>query len=149
VSQTIGARKVTLTAIWGIAGSPVVDMMPSGACFNTKYFLTHIWILCWESLFRGKDRLCTSSECPPGQFLDASKQAVDENALVTVAHSPYNPDLAPSNFWCFGHIKTCLAGNAFNDVDELLEAVIEFLNEIQPCEWRAVSHHWIEHVKWV
>jgi hypothetical protein len=38
------------------------------------------------------------------------------------------------DFWLFDHIKTSFAGRVFNDSDELLEAVIEFLNEIQPFE---------------
>jgi hypothetical protein len=46
-----------------------------------------------------------------------------ENSLVHVPHPLYSPDLAPSGFWLFDHIKTTLAGRVFNDV---LEAVIEF-----------------------
>jgi hypothetical protein len=57
--------------------------------------------------------------------------------------------LAPSDFWLFGRIKTILVGRAFNDVDELLEAVIKFLNEIEPRELQHVSRHWIERVKWI
>jgi hypothetical protein len=57
--------------------------------------------------------------------------------------------LAPSDFWLFGHVKRFLVCRVFNDADELLEAVIEFLNEIQPSELRLVFHHWIERVKWV
>jgi hypothetical protein len=49
-----------------------------------------------------------------------------ENSLVTVPHLPYSPDLAPSDSWRFGQIKTYLASCVFNDVDELLEVVIDF-----------------------
>jgi hypothetical protein len=38
--------------------------------------------------------------------------------------------LTPSTFWLFGHTNIVLAGGVFNDADELLEAAIEFLNEI-------------------
>jgi hypothetical protein len=68
----------------------------------------------------------------------------DEKCLGTVSHLPDSPDLAPSDFWLFGRIKTILVGRAFNDVDELLEAVIKFLNEIELRELQLVSHDWIE-----
>jgi hypothetical protein len=68
----------------------------------------------------------------------------NENSLITVPSPPYSPDLAPSDFWLFGQIKISLAGRVFNDVDELLEAVIQFLNEIQPAELYLVFHHWIK-----
>jgi hypothetical protein len=55
-----------------------------------------------------------------------------ENSLVAVFHPPYNPGLAPSDFWLFGHIKISLGGPVFNDFDELRQADIMFLNEIQP-----------------
>jgi alpha-L-fucosidase len=41
-----------------------------------------------------------------------------------------------------------LAGRVFNDVNELLDRVIEFLNEIQPSHLELVFHDWIERVKW-
>jgi hypothetical protein len=75
---------------------------------------------------------------------DASKQFYDENCLVNVPHPPYSSDLTPSNFWLLGHIKISLAGRVFNGVDELLETVIEFLNEIQPSELQFAFHHRIE-----
>jgi hypothetical protein len=59
-----------------------------------------------------------------GSFFECIK--TDEDSLVVIPHLPYIPDLAPSDFWLFGHVKTSLAGRAFNDIDELLEAVIEF-----------------------
>jgi hypothetical protein len=60
------------------------------------------------------------------------QNSFDENSLVIVPHLPCTPDLAPSNFWLFCHIKTSLARHVFNDADELHEAAIEFLNQIRP-----------------
>jgi hypothetical protein len=57
---------------------------------------------------------------------NASKYFADENFLVAVPRLPYSPDLPPSDFWLFGQIKTPLADHVFNDIDELLEAVMEF-----------------------
>jgi hypothetical protein len=56
--------------------------------------------------------------------------------------------LVSSDIWLFGHIKTSIAGRVFNGPDELFEAVIELLTEIQPAELQLVFHYWIERVKW-
>jgi hypothetical protein len=67
-------------------------------------------------------------------FFECVKTVFYENSLVTVPYPPYSPDLAPSNFWFFGYVKTSLTSRVFNDVGELLEVAIEFLNEIRPSE---------------
>jgi hypothetical protein len=74
-------------------------------------------------------------------FSNTSKQFFDGNSLVPVPHPPYSSDLAPSDLPLFGHIKTSLRDRVFNDVDELLEAFIEFLNEIKPSELQLVLYH--------
>jgi hypothetical protein len=70
------------------------------------------------------------TECPPeqlsGSFFECIKTVWNEYFLVIVPHLPCSPDLAPSDFWLFDHIKTFLAGCVVNAIDELLEAVIEF-----------------------
>jgi hypothetical protein len=59
-------------------------------------------------------------------FFEWVKTVYEENSLITVPYLPYSPDLAPSDFWLFGHITEFLRGHVFNDIDELLEAVMEF-----------------------
>jgi hypothetical protein len=55
-----------------------------------------------ESPSGGKEKPCTSTECPPGQlsgsFFECVTIVFDGNSLVTVPHPPYSPDLAPSDF---------------------------------------------------
>jgi hypothetical protein len=66
------------------------------------------------------------------------QNSLDENSHVVVPLPPDSPDLELSDFWLFDHIKTSLACREFNHADELLEAVIQFLNEIQPSELQLV-----------
>jgi hypothetical protein len=63
-----------------------------------------------------------------------------------VLHPRYSPDLAPSDFWLFGYVKTSLVGQTFNEPEQLLEAITEFLNEIQLPEVVLVFSHWVERV---
>jgi hypothetical protein len=43
-------------------------------------------------------------------------------------------------------VKTSLVGQTFGKPEQLLEAITEFLNEIQPLELVAVFSHWVERV---
>jgi transposase len=80
-------------------------------------------------------------------FSDATEQLITENHIGRVPHPPHSPDLAPSDFWHFGHVKASLVGQTFDDPEQLLEAITEFLNEIQPSEVVAVFSHWVERVR--
>jgi hypothetical protein len=82
-------------------------------------------------------------------FSKATEQFITEDHIGGVLHRPYSPDLAPSKFWLFGHVKTSLVGQIFDEPEQLLEAITEFLNEIQPPEVVAVFSHWAEWVRWV
>ena len=40
-------------------------------------------------------------------------------AVTRVTHPPYNPDLAPCNFWLFPKLKSPLKGKRFQNIDEI------------------------------
>jgi histone-lysine N-methyltransferase SETMAR len=82
-------------------------------------------------------------------FSKATEQFITENHIRHVPHPPYIPDLAPSDFWLFGHVETSLVGQTFDEPEQLLEAITEFLKEIQPLEVVAIFNHWVERVRWV
>jgi histone-lysine N-methyltransferase SETMAR len=46
-------------------------------------------------------------------------------------HPPYSPDLAPSNFYLFGHVKQLLAGHESPDRGALLYAAQNILSGIE------------------
>jgi histone-lysine N-methyltransferase SETMAR len=47
----------------------------------------------------------------------------EENPVRLAVHPPYSPDLAPSDFFLFGHIKHCLHGVTFPSREEFLAAI--------------------------
>ena len=54
--------------------------------------------------------------------------AATQNLITTFGweqfdHPPYSPDLAPSDFHLFLHLKSFLAGRRFHDNNEVKEAV--------------------------
>jgi hypothetical protein len=65
-------------------------------------------------------------------FSKTTEQFVAKNHIESVPHTLSSPDLAPLDFWLFGHAKISLVGQTFDEPEQLLEATTEFLNEIQP-----------------
>jgi hypothetical protein len=62
-----------------------------------------------------------SSRWLPSSLLESDGTVFIQNPLLHVPHPPYSPDLAPSDFWLFGRIKTALAGRTFADPEGLLK----------------------------
>jgi hypothetical protein len=146
VSQTIGTKKIMLTVIWRIDGFHVVDMIPPGAFQHRVLPYSYDRPFASESLSGRKEKPCTSTECSPGQLSGLFSKCVKTVCWWNFSHYCSS---SPDNFWLFCHIKTSLAGRIVNDVAELPNAIIEFLNEIQPSELQLVFHDWMERVKWV
>jgi hypothetical protein len=78
-----------------------------------------------------------------------TEQFITQQQIVRMPHPPDYPDISPSDFWLFGHVKNSLAGRTFDVPEQLLEAIIGLLDEIQPSELDVVFSHWIERIRWV
>jgi histone-lysine N-methyltransferase SETMAR len=63
-------------------------------------------------------------------FSKVAERFLEVNDILRIPHPPYSPDLAPSDFWLFGRIKTALAGAEFDEPEQLLNAITELLNTI-------------------
>jgi len=61
-------------------------------------------------------------------------------------HSPYSPDLAPSDFHLFGPLKDTLHGTRFEDDERVIRAVMTWLCEQETSWYREGMHalfsHW-------
>ena len=44
-----------------------------------------------------------------------------KHQITQVTQLPYNPDLAPCDFWLFPKLKSPLEGNRFQTIDEIQE----------------------------
>jgi hypothetical protein len=68
VNQTIGTKKVMLTVIWGMDGFHIVDIMRPRGFLTPSSSYSHYESFAGESLSARKEKPCTLTECPPGQF---------------------------------------------------------------------------------
>jgi transposase len=141
-----------LTVLWRTTGFPVVNLMISQHGFNSEYFITDIMQSLLDKRFpEGRSahisRLMVHLDNCRVHFSKLSQKSFDENSLRRVPQPPYSPDITPSDFWFFGHMKSALEKNHFKEPEDLLEAITEFLKEIHLSELMIVFHHWIERVR--
>lgn len=60
-------------------------------------------------------------------------------------HPPYSPDLAPSDFWLFDHIKKQLTDNT--DVQSLSNQITKVMKNTPHMEYLKTFHKWIERME--
>jgi hypothetical protein len=52
-----------------------------------------------------------------------SQHFMAQYAIAITVNPPYSPDLAPSDFYLFGHVKGLLRGESFEAGERLLSAI--------------------------
>jgi histone-lysine N-methyltransferase SETMAR len=154
IRQQIGMRQFMLRVIWGMDGFHVVDLMISQRSFDFQYFMDNIMVSLVEKVFpKGRNpharRLHPLLDNCQVQCSRVTEQFIAKNHISRVPQPAYSPDLAPSDFWLFGHLKNSLAGRMFDDPEELLHDITSFLEEVQSSELHIVFSHWVERVTWV
>jgi hypothetical protein len=65
---------------------------------------------------------------------------MEDQNLRTASHSLYSPDLAPSDFVLFGHVKRALKGAEFQNPGEFLDAVVQIVTDI-PLDTLTATFH--------
>jgi hypothetical protein len=128
--------------------------MTSQRSFNSEYFINAIMQPLIAKLFpMGRiphiHRLIVHLDNYRVHFSKHSQKFFDDNSLLRLPQPPYSPDLAHSDFWVFGHVKSALHGSKFEGPDELLQGIHDFLNDVQRSELMMVFQYWIERVRWV
>jgi len=62
----------------------------------------------------------------------ASIDALETLKFEVLSHPPYSPDLAPSDFHFFPHLKSDLKGTHFTSDDEVKQAVMSWIKQRTP-----------------
>ena len=62
--------------------------------------------------------------------------------MTVLPHAPYSLDLAPADFFLFGHLKQSLRDIRFSSLDEAVKALGEQLSKIQKETWHAAFDDW-------
>jgi hypothetical protein len=137
-----------LTVFWSPLGFSLVQILPKGGHFNARYFC--------ENIIAEIDRIRPASTAEDARrkivlhFDNASPHTaavsldfLRSNRMRRAPQAPFSPDLAPSDFYLFGKLKTALMGSEFEDEQGLLGGVMAVLNGITSDELESVFEEWV------
>ena len=129
--QTLSNRKIMCTVFWDRKGVLLVEFCPQGTTINAAVYCETLKKL--RRAIQNKRRGMLSR----GIVLihDNARPhtaAVTQELLASFKweqfnHPPYSPDLAPSDYHLFQHLKSFLGGQRFDDDDDVKESVDTWL----------------------
>jgi histone-lysine N-methyltransferase SETMAR len=144
-------RKIMLTIVWNLRGFHLIKVLEKGRKFNAGYYIAEILksLSQWSSFGAAgnKRKFMVHADNARPHTTKLSTQYLNENQMKSVPHPPYSPDLAPSDFYLFGYVKTCLAGISFEDADQLLATVEGVLDSIGKVTLQAVVLEWMDRLR--
>jgi histone-lysine N-methyltransferase SETMAR len=145
----IGDRKMMVTIVWNPQSFHLVDALPKGQKFNANYSIDRILQSLLESRSTGRG---------PGLIIHADNarphtirkifEFCQENRLEMAPYPPYSPNLAPSDFFLFEHVKHILEGAEFPSEEILLAAIQRVSSDLTGDILRAVFAKWVERLNW-
>ena len=130
-----------VTVFWDSVGVILVDFMSKRATINSDVYIGTLKKL------KARIRRVRSSLEMSKVLLQhdngrshtslKTREVISSFGWTTISHSPYSPDLAPSDFHLFGPLKESLRGRHFSSDEEVKTAVrkwlktqtVEFYNE--------------------
>jgi histone-lysine N-methyltransferase SETMAR len=111
VKHMIGDRKLMVTIVWNPQGFHLIDRLPKGQRFNANYYVDMILRPILENRSRGPGlHFIIHADNARPDTAQKTLKFCQENGLKMAPHPPYSPDLAPSDFFIFGHVKYALEG---------------------------------------
>ena len=146
--KMISDKKYMLTIFWNANGFTVIHVLPDGIKFNSEYFINNIL----EDIYKKTTSIRKNSLKKITVHFDNARPHTsrkvnsyfETHQMKKAPHPPYSPDLAPSDFFLFGFIKSKLLGAKFDTVEDLKETIEGILDDISPELLNRVFLEWDE-----
>jgi hypothetical protein len=147
----VQSPKFMLTVVWNPIGFHVLRALPKGGKFNAQYYTNDILVAIsdwrWQTGETRQNKLWVHSDNARPHTAKMSKDYIGFNRMKQVPHSPSSPDLAPSDFFLFGHLKGKLMRYRVETPSELLVRIRVILTEIPRETLNAVFLEWMERLQ--
>jgi hypothetical protein len=82
----------------------------------------------------------------PAHTAFSAKEFLASKQITVLKHSPYLPDLAPSDFFLFQKIKEILKGRHFDDIEDIRTNKTVALNAIPQNQFKNCFEGWT--IRW-
>lgn len=128
------ARKLMATVFWDCRGILLVDFLPSGESVTAGRYCETLDRL-REAVRRKRPGLLSNGvillhDNATPHTAGTTRLWLDRYNWEVLDHPSHSPDLAPCDFHLFGPLKRSLSGKHFNSDDELKDAVLQFLVQL-------------------
>ena len=150
VRRQMNEKKTMFVVFFTTTGPLLVHEVPSGLSINGIYYRDE----CLKPLLKNlsKKRPASGTNGVKLHHDNARPHVKNivfdylrEEKIKLMAHPPYSPDLAPSDFWLFGYLKDRLG--SYPDAASLSKAITKELNAVPIEEYRKTFAKWIERMK--
>ena len=124
------AGKIMASVFWDSEGIIMVDYLAKGDTVTSEYYVGLLNRLREEIKTKRRGKLRQTvlflQDNAPVHKAARSMAAIHENGFEVLEHPPYSPDLAPSDFFLFAHLKKHLRGTVHKSDSDIVEAVEGF-----------------------
>jgi hypothetical protein len=126
-----------LSVLFNGTGQFLIDILPEGMKMDTDYFADNIinemTRLCYPYGRRPRERrVMLHFDNAPMHCTDTIRDRMATAELERMEYSPSSPDLAPRDFFLFGHIKGKLVGKQYETPEDLVSEVKNIMKGIRP-----------------
>jgi len=128
------ASKILLTVFWDSQRVYMTEFLEPGKTVNSAWYIETIKNLWWRVCrVRGStSRVLLLHDNARPHTARATNDALETLKFEVLSHLPYSPDLAPSDFHFFPHLKRDLKGIHFTSDDEVKQAVTLWIKQRTP-----------------
>lgn len=126
-------RKVLmLTVFWDYYGIIHIDYADNDTKLDSNYYVNVVQITRKKRRKESNQNLYLLHDNAPIHTSGKSQAEIAKLGFTQLSHPPYSPDLAPSDFYLFKHLKGHLKGKKFTNSDDLLNTATTYLESQTP-----------------
>lgn len=153
-TPTIKSEKIMVTIFWSTAGFSVVEALPKDDHLTAQYLIDKIFRPLEHNIAEGckcvhRHRIYIHMDNARVHTAKIVKDFLSSSFFRGLPQPPYSPDIAPSDFYLFGMLKTKLQGRTFRTSGELMSAIRHQLSQISHDELCSVYQNWIVRLRQV
>jgi histone-lysine N-methyltransferase SETMAR len=131
-SGTSHHRMLMLSIFWDSKGVVHMDFANKSVKINAEYYSNLVAAARKKRRRQAGTPLWFLHDNAPVHTAGISQARIEQAGLTLLQHPPYSPDLAPSDYYLFRHLKKHLRGKSFTGAEDLQRAVEEFFEKCTP-----------------
>ena len=132
------------SVFWDAKGILLVDYLQPGKSINSEYYCNLLDQL--HDKIREKrpslqkKKIIFHQDNAPAHAAQKTIAKITDLKYELLQHPTYSPDLAPSDFWLFSHLKKFMRGKHFSSNEEAIAAVDEYFEDLPEKHYRDGIH---------